>query len=230
MNRNNKWLIILVIILGLLVVGLSSYIVYDKVLKNDTKEETNSNKDDAEPNGDVENNSSSSNEDILTEIEAKVILKDLDEKYYPYHTSLGPFCGEFNRDDYISFGESGIQDFRDYWASKTFKTISELKEYLSNIMVNDSIPKYIDDGVSYIEKDGKLYCLLAHKGGGIMRNYDVDAEYKIQKLTESEISADVVFCGQDMGEMECSDKNLTLTIIKDSNKKWLVSNYKIIYN
>ena len=222
MNKSNKGLIILVIILGLLVVGLSSYIIYDKVLKDNPKQETNSNN---------ENNLSSiDKENLLTEDEAKAILKELDEKYYLYHTFLGPYCGETDYNDYISFGSYENNDFRDYWVSKTFKNISELKEYLKTIMVWNSIPKYIDDGVSYIEKDGKLYCQLAHKGGGIMRNYDIDAKYKIQKLTESEISADVVFCGQDMGEMECSDKNLTLSIIKDSNEKWLVSNYKIIYN
>ena len=40
----------------------------------------------------------------------------------------------------------------------------------------------------------------------------------------------VVFCGQDMGEMECSDKNLTITIVKSDEGKWLVSNYQIIYD
>lgn len=209
MNKVCKGLIVLVIILSLLVVGLGGYIVYDKVFENALN---------------VDNN-----ELLLTEYEAKDIVKQLDEKYYSFYTTLGPYCGEYNRDDYISFGSYETGDFRDYWRSAQFTSISELKGYLELIMIDDLVPKYINDGVSYIEQDGKLYCQLAHKGGGITRNYDVDAEYNIRSITIDKIVSDVVFCGSEMGEDECSDKNLSITIVKDVNDNWLVSEYKLIY-
>ena len=58
-------------------------------------------------------------------------MKELEEKYYEYARvrNLAAYCGETDNNDYISFGSYETQDFRDYWASTEFKSISELREY-----------------------------------------------------------------------------------------------------
>ena len=213
MNSSNKGLIILVIILGLLVVGLSGYIVYDKVLKYNSKEEMNSNK-----------------ENLLTEAEAKVILKDLEEKYYEYYRvkNAETYCGDLDRNDNLSFGSNETMNLRIYNSSKTFKTISELKDYLSNIMVNDLMPKNFDNGVSYIEKDGKLYCQSSQKGLDGFRDYDKETEYNIVSIKSDTIVSNVLLWALYMGDEDSIKRDAKITIVKNESGKWLVSNYEIM--
>ena len=224
MNKVNKILIIIIIILSLLLIGLGSYIVYIKVINNDIN---------------IDNNYTHNNENIiddnddniygtlLTNNEAMIILKELEEKYYDYVRSynLFTYCGKIDNDDYISFGSYETNDFRDYWASTQFKSINELKEYYKSIMVDELIPSYIDNGISYIEQNGKLYCEIAHKGGGFSRDYDVEATYNITSIKENSIVSDVTFWGYDMSD-ELSSLKAVITIVKNNDNKWLVSDYE----
>lgn len=92
-------------------------------------------------------------------------------------------------------------------------------------MIDELIPKYIDNGVSYIEQDGKLYCQIPHKGGGFSRDYDVDAKYNILSIEEDKIVCEVIFYGYNMS-VNLSSLDKVITIVKNNDGKWLVSNYE----
>lgn len=68
MEKKNTGLIVLVIILSLLVVGLSGFIVYDKVLSNNEVENNDNNINDTTNNNEVNNNTdTNNNNDIVND-------------------------------------------------------------------------------------------------------------------------------------------------------------------
>ncbi len=76
------------------------------------------------------------------------------------------YCGEtaLASEDY--FEERGDDYYRYYIASKDYKTIEELKSYISSILSEDLISKYFNYERGYKEKDGKLYYLSSLKDCG----------------------------------------------------------------
>lgn len=215
MNKVNKGLIGIVVILSVLVLGLGSYVIYDKVLKEDNI-------------NNIQNESSNNlNEDIvlLSEQEALDIVKEKTKKYFEYYHNLGPYCGKIDGDDYISFGSYETQDFRDYNASITYKNIKEMKEYYASFMIEDLFPSYIENGVSYIEQDGKLYCQLSHKGCGDMYNEDA-SYYVIDNIAEDTIVSKVILASDTCGDVQ-NIREGKVTLVKDSLDNWLVSQYDV---
>lgn len=227
-NKKEKNLICIIAVLGLLVIGMGSYIVYDKVIGNDINENNNISADNDDMNNDVDN--VGDKENLLSEEDAKLILKELEEKYYEYARvrNLAAYCGETDNNDYISFGSYETQDFRDYWASTEFKSISELREYFDDLMIDELKPNTLfDNGVSYIEKDGKLYCQLSHKDLAGDRDLSKTVQYSIVSIKTNSIVADVVFWANYLGYYDSIERDATITIIRNENGKWLVSDYKI---
>ncbi len=219
MEKKNTGLIILVVILSVLIVGLSGYIVYDKILNKNDMDSTMS---DNENNVDDNVNS----DDTLSNAEALVIVNELAEKYFTYIHSLGPYCGEFNSHDYISFGSYETQDFRDYWASTSFKSKNELKEYYKSIMIEELFPSYLDNEVSYLEQDGKLYCQLSHKGNGYIYNKE-RSSFKINSINNNSIIAEVVLASNQVDYI--NKREGTIEITKNSDDIWVISKYNVEY-
>lgn len=221
MNKVNKGLVVIIVILLIIVLCLGGYIVYDKVLKEDNNDVNNIedvNQDDTNQNGDS----------VLNENEALQIVKDVTKKYFEYIHSLGPYCGELDWDDYISFGSYETNDFRDYNASKKFNSINEIREYYQSFMVENLFPKYLNDGVSYLEKDSKLYCKLSHKGCG--NTYKEDASYYvIDSLNENTIVSSVILASETCGELYDKWEG-KVTVVKDSAGNWLISGYNVEFS
>lgn len=219
--KNNRLLIVLVVILVFLVLGLSGFIVYDKVLRvgNYTDSEYNN---DIDVDNDINN---SSDKELLSNNEALIIVKELTKKYFDYRHSLGPYCGETNSGDYISFGSYETHDFRDYIASNTFRNINNIKWYYNSIMTDELMPSYLNDGVSYIEQDGKLYCLLSHKGCREVYKEE-SSTFNIISIDNYKIIFDVTLSSETCGPM-LSKRKGTIEIIKNKDSNWVISKYDV---
>lgn len=233
MNKVNKILIGIVVILGLLVIVMGSYIIYDKVMYKDMKKDNNNILDN---NNDVNDIVDDNNNDVSIDIlnssdvdDAIKIVRGVTKKYLDYEYSLGIYCGEFDRDSYFTTGSSETRDFRQYSASKQFNNLFELKEYYKSIMVGELIPKYITeavvDGVSFIERDGKLYCQLSGKGCGLQYNED-DSYYMIDSISENIIVSSVIIVSNECGGLQSQSRG-NVTLVKDDSGNWLMSKYDV---
>lgn len=204
MKQKNGNLIVIIIVLSLLVCGLVGYIVCDKLFDN---EDTNR------------------DGEVLSDLEALSIAKNQIKKYFEYNHSLGVYCGEYDQDDYIEFGSYENGDYRDYNASKIFKSINELKNYLVSFMVEGLYPTYLNDGKSYLEQNGKLYCQLPHKGGADRYN-ESDSKYEITSITSNSIVLKVSLVSDVMANMQ-NKREGTVKLVKNSVGNWLVSEYNV---
>lgn len=217
MNKKTKFFIVVIVILSLLVISYGSF-----MNKIDTIFDDNNIVDNDVIMDDLEQESLLSNDD------AKIIVKELEEKYYEYARvrNLEAYCGKTDSNDYISFGSYETNDFRDYWASTQFKSISDLRKYFDELMIEELKPSTIDNGFSYIEQDDKLYCQLSHKGLDGFRDYEKESEYNIISINSDMIVANVSFFAFYMGENGSIKREAMITVIKDYNDRWLVSNYE----
>lgn len=212
MNKVNKGLIVIIVLLTILLLSLGGYIIYDKVLREDNNvNDLDDNMDDIV---------------LLNENEALEIARDITEKYFKYYHDLGPYCGERDNEDYISFGSYETQDFRDYNASLKYKSINEIKEYYESFMVEGLLPKYLDNGVSYIEQDGKLYCQLSHKGCGDIYNEN-ESSYTINNIEEDTISVNVILASNTCGDY-LNKREGKIVIVKDNLGVWKIKEYDVM--
>lgn len=209
--KSNKILVVLIIILSISVLILSGYVLYDKLLDKDSDM--------------IDNND---NGGLLSDDEALNIVKELTKKYFPYEHSLGPYCGDTDYNDYISFGSYETMNFRDYTASTTYKSINDIKKYFEIIMIEKLMPKYLDDGVSYIEQDGKLYCQLSHKGCGDMYKEE-SSTFNINSIDNDKISFDVILASETCGSLLTRRKG-TIEIIKNKDNNFVISKYDVQIN
>lgn len=207
MENKNTGLKIMVIILCLLVVGLSGYIVYDKVLnKEDNVQDTNSNE-----NGD--------GQDIYEELDenTKSELKKVFRFVYNYYDTGNAYCGEYSN-EYITTLKTPSNGF---YASKQFTSYSEminyLKGYMSEEVINgkNSIKKEY-----YTEKDGKLYCEDLGKGGNL---------YQLENITikNSKTSMNMIYTAIET-ELVYEDtiyETYKVTFEKRDNR-WIISSYE----
>ena len=218
--KSNKILTIIIIILSISILSLGSYIIYDKALSKDTSKPNNN-------SNIIIDDEYTSNDILISNDEALRVVKDLTKKYFEYKHSLGPYCGETNSEDYIEFGSYETQDYRDYWASTTFKNIKELKEYYNSIMTDELIPSYLNDGVSYLEQDGKLYCQLSHKGCGDMYREE-SSTFEISSIDNDKISFEVILASETCGP-SINKRKGTIEIIKKQDN-WVISKYDVQIN
>ena len=212
--KSNKILTIIIIILSICILILGGYILYDKVLDKDTFTSNNDS-----------NIIIDDDDDLISNNEALMIVKDLTKKYFEYKHSLGPYCGEANAEDYIEFGSYETYDFRDYWASNTFKSINDIKEYYMSIMTDELIPTYLNDGVSYIEQEGKLYCQLSHKGCGDIYNENASM-FTISSIESNMIVVDVILSSETCGSL-LTRREGTIEVVKKTNGNWVISKYEL---
>lgn len=208
MENKNIGLKIMVIILCLLVVGLSGYIVYDKVL-SDEKENVQ----------DATSNENSDEQDIYEELDenTKSELKKVFRFVYHYYDTGNTYCGG-HTDEYITTSKTPSNGF---YASKEFTSYSEminyLKGYMSEEVVNgkNSIKKEY-----YTEKDGKLYCEDLGKGGNL---------YQLENITikKSKTSTNIVYTTIET-ELVYEDtmyETYKVTFEKSDNR-WIISSYE----
>ncbi len=250
MENKNLIKVIVIVFLSLVVVGLSGYVVYDKMLNNNSK---NSSKND------VPNQSN-----LLTKDEALKEGKKLYDKATEiYETWLVvPYCGvklgNMSDDRIESFGDSGLGN--DLYYRSDFSSLdglkNHLKQWLSDDIVNNKIKKtkynYVEDlsllsneeygYVDYVFKDNKLYCRL-QTGKGILsyyHSYNIKVDnIEKDKITytitsayiKNPISDEKTSCSLD-NPTACSEKDLeykdTKFVIQKNNAgKFVVSEYTL---
>lgn len=179
MEKNNRRLIVLVIILSLLVFGLGGFIVYDKILTDKKIDNNNENSNNDNSNNEVNNNintdtnnNSQDKQEYVgfinplehVEIEESIKLKLIEvfEFVYDYNKSkfYGNYCvGDTDKNDTIN-PPSGSDSMHKYnIASTEYSSFKEMMDYLKKYMTPEIIynTKFMSID-NFIEKDGKLYC------------------------------------------------------------------------
>lgn len=215
MAKNKEKVLIIIICILLLIIGtLIGYIISTK-----TSNPNNTN------NNIIENNKDNQQQ-LLSEDEALTISKEVTKKYFEFKHYLGAFCGDVNSQDYISFGSYETKDFRDYWASTSYKNINELKTYLNSIMSEKLLPNYLNNNVSYIEQNGKLYCQLAHKGPGETYNENLST-FNVLNINRDTINLKVTLVSDVVNSHNTRTGNIT---IKKSNDIWVIDEYNVQIN
>ena len=207
MEKKNKLLITLVMILSLLVVGLGGFIVYDKVLSDDRMEDNKINNenvnDDNLSNNKVENNNEINNninnnfqntqenigfidpsEHVEIEENIKSKLIEVFKFVYDYNKSkyFGHYCvGATDKNDTIN-PPSGSDSMHKYnIASTEYSSFKEMMDYLKKYMTPNII--YNTENMTidnFIEKDGKLYCPYYETNKGSIYEFK-DAKIKYSR-------------------------------------------------
>lgn len=205
MEKNKKSFVILVVLLIIVILGLAGFIVYDKVLNKETKEENNN----------------ITNVSKLSEIEAKKIVEEKTKLVFNYVNSLMPYCGERNYDDYI-----GSDEYQKWDASTSYTSKNELLNYLHTFMSDDVLNEYSFEE-SYIEpiykeENNKLYCYHPITGGGLQYN-DGKTSYQILSIAEDYIDAvGNIFFDTIDGMMSSIT---TIRLEKNVNNDWIIVSY-----
>lgn len=228
-KKSNTGLIVTIVVLVMLILfGGTLFVLssmgYISFGKEDVKEEINDNDKDVN-NDDIVENAEDDNA-LLNKDEALNISKELIKKYFEYYHSLGAYCGGYDNNDYLSFGSYDTNDFRDYNASTKFNSIVLLKEYFATFMIEDLFPNYLNDGVSYLEKDGKLYCQLSHKGPGETYN-ESKSYYVVNSIEKNKIMLDVILIS-DVVESNTNTREGIVEISKNIKGDWVISKYDVM--
>lgn len=172
--------------------------------------------------------------------DALKIVKDLFEKANDYYegSRLFAYCGKTKGTKEIHFDTENMDG--EYLKSE-FKTIDELKKYLTSFMDESLIdtklelsdydnPKYYD---SYYEIDGALYC-RNYAGKGWMTYYTDNYDIEIVSKTDSKITANIAYeylkegSSCDMKKLaSCSSSNfeykLGKIIIEKQNDNYIIT-------
>lgn len=196
---------------------------------------TNANTD----NGQTSENNQPDNSDITSseEYDAESIAKEK----MPVAISLAnqdkiasTYCGSFKDDDVITV-DTDVEYVKVIMdASSMFNTLEELKEHLRKNVSEELITKYFKTSDNrYLEKDGKLYCQLAHKGIEwiITHKEDKINDVNDMKYTISNKQSDSfnVNIEAKYGLMGSEERDQLITInatIAKTNSNWLVTKYE----
>lgn len=208
MEKKNTGLIVLIIILSILVLALSGYIVYDKVL--------NKNELPLENNIGAENNNEENVSNDITEQEIKNIFRFV----YDYMEIPQSYCGE-STTGIVNHTNEGMHIYDMSTEYSTYnELINDLKKYMSTeVMSSGRFPSTNKD--SYFEKEGKLYCENSQKGypyglGNIEIEITSKNENRIVCLATMELT--------DMSNNKTYDKvNITL---EKNNDNWIITSYE----
>ena len=214
MKKKNKVKTIAIIILTILLLIALGYIAYDKVIIQEKDVTTKTLKPDEKDES----------TDLITEEEAKTILKtkvDFAEKYF---TTYANPCGEGAEIDYSIKHPEG----REYYQSKEYSSFNELNDSLLKHMSQEVINLrglYTKD--NYLEQNGKLYCdSLA--GGSLVTYQPEKTEYTVNEITNNSITATVVSYIEsgDSGMTEYDvTRNINVTLTKNGDN-WQITKYE----
>lgn len=222
-RKSNVGTIIMIIVIVLL--SLFVYLLATKRIdfnnKNDDLVEDNTNIDNNKNNNDK-------NDKIISKEEAITISKEK----MPAMISLANqrrglygYCGEFDEDaDFLTIGNDT------YDLSSEFKSVSEVKKYLEESISSELINEYFDNN-KYQEKDGKLYCMVAHKGVDLayLRNENMinndNTKYDVLNLGNDSFDVEVVISYYSVGDNTPSNLLTISSKIEKIDGKYVVTKY-----
>lgn len=211
-------MVIVIILLSVFVYLLATKKI-DFSNKNDVVED-NTNIDDNKNND--KNNKTISKEEAITiskeKMPAMISLANQKRGLYGY-------CGEFDEDaDFLTI------DSDTYDLSSKFKSVSEVKKYLEESISSELINEYFDNN-KYQEKDGKLYCMVAHKGVDLayLRNENMinndNTKYEVLNLGSDSFDVEVVISYYSVGDNTPSNLLTISSKIEKIDGKYIVTKY-----
>ena len=211
-----------------IVIVLLSVFVY--LLATKKIDFSNNNDDVIEDNTNIDNNKNNEdkNDKTISREEAITISKE----NMPVMISLANqkrglygYCGEFDEDaDFLTIGNDT------YDLSSKFKTVSEVKKYLEESISSELINEYFDNN-KYQEKDGKLYCMVAHKGVDLayLRNENMinndNTKYEVLNLGSDSFDVEVVISYYSVGDNTPSNLLTISSKIQKIDGKYIITKY-----
>lgn len=222
-RKSNVGTIIMIIVIVLL--SLFVYLLATKRIdfnnKNDDLVEDNTNIDNNKNNNDKNDKTISKEEAITISKEKMPVMISLANQ----KRGLYGYCGEFDEDaDFLTIGNDT------YDLSSEFKSVSEVKKYLEENISSELINEYFDNN-KYQEKDGKLYCMVAHKGVDLayLRNENMinndNTKYDVLNLGNDSFDVEVVISYYSVGDNTPSNLLTISSKIEKINGKYVVTKY-----
>ena len=222
-RKSNVGSIIMIIVLLLL--SLFVYLLTTKKIdfnnKNDDLVEDNTNIDNNKNNNDKNDKTISKEEAITISKEKMPVMISLANQ----KRGLYGYCGEFDEDaDFLTIGNDT------YDLSSEFKSVSEVKKYLEENISSELINEYFDNN-KYQEKDGKLYCMVAHKGVDLayLRNENMinndNTKYDVLNLGNDSFDVEVVISYYSVGDNTPSNLLTISSKIEKIDGKYVVTKY-----
>lgn len=222
-RKSNVGTIIMIIVIVLL--SLFVYLLATKRIdfnnKNDDLVEDNTNIDNNKNNNDKNDKTISKEEAITISKEKMPVMISLANQ----KRGLYGYCGEFDEDaDFLTIGNDT------YDLSSEFKSVSEVKKYLEENISSELINEYFDNN-KYQEKDGKLYCMVAHKGVDLayLRNENMinsrNIQYSVLNLGSDSFDVEVVISYYSVGDNTPSNLLTISSKIEKIDGKYVVTKY-----
>lgn len=222
-RKSNVGTIIMIIVIVLL--SLFVYLLATKRIdfnnKNDGLVEDNTNIDNNKNNNDKNDKIISKEEAITISKEKMPVMISLANQ----KRGLYGYCGEFDEDaDFLTIGNDT------YDLSSEFKSVSEVKKYLEESISSELINEYFDNN-KYQEKDGKLYCMVAHKGVDLayLRNENMinndNTKYDVLNLGNDSFDVEVVISYYSVGDNTPSNLLTISSKIEKIDGKYVVTKY-----
>ena len=222
-RKSNVGTIIMIIVIVLL--SLFVYLLATKRIdfnnKNDGLVEDNTNIDNNKNNNDKNDKIISKEEAITISKEKMPVMISLANQ----KRGLYGYCGEFDEDaDFLTIGNDT------YDLSSEFKSVSEVKKYLEESISSELINEYFDNN-KYQEKDGKLYCMVAHKGVDLayLRNENMinndKTKYDVLNLGNDSFDVEVVISYYSVGDNTPSNLLTISSKIEKIDGKYVVTKY-----
>ncbi len=222
-RKSNVGTIIMIIVIVLL--SLFVYLLATKRIdfnnKNDDLVEDNTNIDNNKNNNDKNDKTISKEEAITISKEKMPVMISLANQ----KRGLYGYCGEFDEDaDFLTIGNDT------YDLSSEFKSVSEVKKYLEESITSELINEYFDNN-KYQEKDGKLYCMVAHKGVDLayLRNENMinndNTKYDVLNLGNDSFDVEVVISYYSVGDNTPSNLLTISSKIEKIDGKYVVTKY-----
>lgn len=227
--KSNVGTIIIIMIIVIVLLSVFVYLLATKKIdfsnKNDVVVEDNTNIDNNKNNNDDDDDK---NDKTISKEEAIAISKEK----MPAMISLANqkrglygYCGEFDEDaDFLTI------DSDTYDLSSKFKSVSEVKKYLEESISSELINEYFDNN-KYQEKDGKLYCMVAHKGVDLayLRNENMinndNTKYDALNLGNDSFDVEVVISYYSVGDNTPSNLLTISSKIEKIDGKYVVTKY-----
>ena len=219
-NVGSIFMFIVIVLLSLFVYLLATKRI-DFNNKNDDLVEDNTNIDNNKNNNDKNDKTISKEEAITISKEKMPVMISLANQ----KRGLYGYCGEFDEDaDFLTIGNDT------YDLSSEFKSVSEVKKYLEENISSELINEYFDNN-KYQEKDGKLYCMVAHKGVDLayLRNENMinndNTKYDVLNLGNDSFDVEVVISYYSVGDNTPSNLLTISSKIEKIDGKYVVTKY-----